>query len=127
MKIIVTGAASGIGRAAAKLFVDKPHDGRNAELLLADRDAKALDDAATELRTAGARIDLLVGDLADPAVPQKIIAAAEAAFGGIDVLVSNAGAIHATPIKDLSLSEYDRLFAINARATLLLAQAATAR
>jgi NAD(P)-dependent dehydrogenase (short-subunit alcohol dehydrogenase family) len=122
MKTIVTGAASGIGRATARLFVDKPHDGRPAELLLVDRDAAGLEQVAAELRAAGARAVPFVADLVDPASAAAVAAAAERAMGGIDVLVSNAGAIHVAPIKDLTLAEYDRLFAINARATVFLAQ-----
>jgi NAD(P)-dependent dehydrogenase (short-subunit alcohol dehydrogenase family) len=124
MKTIVTGAASGIGRAAAQLFAEKPHDGRPAELLLVDRDAAALERVGAALRGAGARVALCVADLGDAAAPAEVVATAERALGGIDVLVSNAGAIHVAPIKDLTLVEYDRLFAINTRATLLLAQAA---
>ncbi len=65
-----------------------------------------------------------VADLSDPQAGALIVAKAHEALGGIDVLLSNAGAIHMTPLQDMSLAEYERIFAINARATFLLAQAA---
>ena len=61
MKTIVTGAASGIGRATAQLFADNPHDGRPADLLLVDRDAAGLERAGAELRATGVRVTLWIG------------------------------------------------------------------
>jgi NAD(P)-dependent dehydrogenase (short-subunit alcohol dehydrogenase family) len=121
MKIVITGAASGIGREA---FTQRPHDGTAPHLLMADREGSAIEEAAAEMRGLGATVATFMGDLADPDVPARMIAAAEAAFGGIDALISNAGTIHSSPIAQLSLAEYERMFAINTRAGLLLAQAA---
>ncbi|UOM36556.1 SDR family NAD(P)-dependent oxidoreductase [Acuticoccus sp. I52.16.1] len=119
MRTIITGAASGIGLATARLFAASPAAG----VLLVDRDGERLDAAARELGGAG-RVSTHVADLADPAAPAGVIAAARAAFGGLDALVSNAGAIHSFALAELSGAEFDRLFAVNARATFLLAQAA---
>ena len=124
MKIIITGAASGIGRATARLFAHKPHDTAQPELFIADRESSALEDTAAELRQLGAKVDTFAGDLADSAIPARLIQAAESSLGGIDVLISNAGAIHSTPLAGLTVPEYDRIFSINTRAAVLLAQAA---
>ena len=72
----------------------------------------------------GVRVETCVADLSDPEAPARIIAQVEATLGGLDALVSNAGAIHSTKLQDMSLEEYERLFAINSRATFLLAKAA---
>lgn len=124
MKVIVTGAASGIGRATARLFAMRPHDGAPAELLVMDRDESAIEAVAEELRKLGAHAQAFTGDLADPAVPSRIVAEAQKAFGGLDVVVSNAGTIHSTPLAELTVAECDRMFAVNTRAMVLLAQAA---
>ena len=124
MKIIVTGAASGIGHAVARLFATKPHDEATAELLVADRDGSGIEAVAEELRGLGARVQSFSGDLADPAIPAQIVTSAQTAFGGIDVLVSNAGMVHPAPLAELTVADYDRLFAVNTRALVLLAQAA---
>lgn len=124
MKTIITGAASGIGLATARLFATQPHDRTAAELLIADRPGSGIEAVADELRRLGARAQAFAGDLADPAVPSQIVAEAQNAFGGIDVVVSNAGTMHSTSIAELTLAEFERIFAVNTRAFVLLAQAA---
>ncbi|CAH1663558.1 MULTISPECIES: SDR family oxidoreductase [unclassified Chelatococcus] len=124
MKIVITGAASGIGRATARLFATKPHDGQPAVLMLVDRDAASLADAAVEIAPLAGRVETIVADLAREEVPGSVVSASLAAFGGIDALISNAGVLHTFPLAELPLSEYERIFAINTRATFLMAQAA---
>jgi NAD(P)-dependent dehydrogenase (short-subunit alcohol dehydrogenase family) len=122
MKILITGAASGIGRATAllasrgKLIDTKP------ELFLVDRDAANLKEFADTL--TGIRVETCVADLSDPEAPAQIIAQVQTSLGGLDALISNAGAIHMMKLQDLSLEEYDRIFSINTRAAFLLAKAA---
>jgi NAD(P)-dependent dehydrogenase (short-subunit alcohol dehydrogenase family) len=65
-----------------------------------------------------------VADLADAEAPARVVSKAQAAFGGLDGLVSNAGMIKVGPLSSLSLADYELVFSVNTRATLLLAQAA---
>lgn len=83
---IVTGAASGMGRATARLFADQ-----GARLGLLDKNAEALEEVAEEIRAAGHEVFSVTVDLADR---QSVVASVEqvaAHFDGIDILVNNAG------------------------------------
>ena len=126
MKILVTGAASGIGRAAAHKLQDDVarREGRGAALLLVDRNADGLAQAAADLVRKGAAVETFACDLADPQAPARAVAAAETAFGGLDALISNAGIIARGSLLETSLEDYERVFAVNTRATWLLAKAA---
>jgi len=87
MRLLVTGAASGIGAALARRMAAP-----GARMLLHTRERKAdLEAVATECRGKGAEIVTSIGDLAEPATGGRLVAEAAAAFGGIDALVANAG------------------------------------
>jgi NAD(P)-dependent dehydrogenase (short-subunit alcohol dehydrogenase family) len=126
MKIIVTGAASGIGRAvAARMQHDVARrEGKPAELLLVDVNGGQLEEAAAEVTALGAIMKTFVGNLADPDVPAAAVDAARRAFGGLDALISNAGIITRGTLLETSLEDYERTFAVNTRATWLLSKAA---
>jgi len=102
MRALITGAASGIGRAVAGQMVsDAARGGAAAKLMLVDVAADKLQTAARELRADGGQIEVAVGDLSDPTVPQRVIDAAARALGGLDALISNAGIIQRGTLLEL--------------------------
>lgn len=121
--ILITGAASGIGAATALAMTTRDSKSR---LFLTDRDEKGLSDTATRCRDAGAQVATMVGDLADSALPSRLVEAALASYGTLDTVISNAGTTRRGDLVEQNLDNWDYVFAVNARATWLLAQAAFA-
>lgn len=118
--LVVTGAAQGIGRAIAQLAA-----GSGAEaLLLTDRDAGGLEDAARDIGAVGTAVRCHVADLADEGAPAAIGAAATDAFGRIDGLVNAAGLTTRGSVADATPALWDAMFAVNARAAFFPMQAA---
>ncbi|MBM7365381.1 SDR family NAD(P)-dependent oxidoreductase [Gordonia hydrophobica] len=118
-RMIVTGAASGIGRSIAEIAAA---DG--SDLLLVDVDAVGLNEVVAELQGRDGRVGSVVADLTDPDEPGRVVREAERVLGGLDALMSNAGAAAFATMKDLDVATFDRMVALNVRATWLLAQAA---
>ncbi len=112
---IVTGAGTGVGAATARLFAEHGH-----AVVLVGRRRALLEQVAADLEHALVVAD----DLADPAVPGRLIEAARAAFGGVDVLVNNAAVIWNGAFADFTLAQFDEHVAVNVRAPFLLTQAA---
>jgi NAD(P)-dependent dehydrogenase (short-subunit alcohol dehydrogenase family) len=116
---LVTGGAQGLGFAAAKRFLQLGFGG----VLLLDRNTAALEAAAAQLAALG-RVERFQGDLLNADTPERAVLAAVSAFGRLDVVVSAAGNTERCGLADTTLEAFDRLFAVNARAPLLLMQAA---
>lgn len=114
-RIIITGAASGIGRTLSEKLAARG----DCALFLIDRDAEALAGVAAGI---GARA--LSGDLADPDFCAEAVARGAEAMGGLDGLVSNAGAMKGGDLLSLSVQDFDYLFAVNTRPAWLLGKAA---
>jgi NAD(P)-dependent dehydrogenase (short-subunit alcohol dehydrogenase family) len=109
-RVLVTGAASGIGAAMARTF-----HGHGATMVLADRDAAGLEAMARELPDSRA----ITFDQADLA---SIQAMAEAA-GPVDVLLNNAGVLWAGPFAEMPMAELDRVAVINFMGPMRVAHA----
>jgi 3-oxoacyl-[acyl-carrier protein] reductase len=122
-RALVTGGATGIGRAAvlhlARAGFDVALNYRSS--------ADAARTVAAEAEAAGAKVLLLAGDVADDAQVRAMLKQVEAAFGGLEALINNAGTTIPTPPKELdavSVDDWDRVFAVNVRGLFLVTRAA---
>jgi short-subunit dehydrogenase len=114
-RALVTGGSSGIGEAVALALASE-----GARLAITGRDARAL---ARVAGAAGATVTT-VADLRRPGAAAEVVHAAVAGLGGLDVVVSNAGAGWAGPMTEMSPDEIDDLVDLNLRAPLHLVRAA---
>lgn len=120
-RILVTGAASGIGAAACRALA-----GADAAVVVhTRRNREGAERAAAAVRARGGEAHVLLADLAEPGAPERLVAeAAEALGGGLDVLVSNAGFADRTPVAALDDAGFARSHDSIAFALLRLARAA---
>jgi len=116
---LVTGAARGIGLAAAKRFLA---DDWRVALLDIDGDNLARTYAALGKTDTTMAITC---DVADPAGVARAVASVKDRFGRLDALVNNASAFFPTPVGTATVAQWNELFASNAQAPFFLAQAAT--
>lgn len=117
---LVTGAGVGIGQGIAHELGRK---GYAVALHYAGSQAGA-EATAAAIRAEGGDAVVLAGDLRDVAACERIVDAACDAFGGLDLLVNNAGVTDARDFLDTDQDSYDRMFALNMRATFFCAQRA---
>ncbi len=126
LRVLVTGATGGIGRAICFAF-HAAAKARGQQLVLAaaaSRPGPALDALGAELADAGVRVFPLHADLGDPAACARLAADAVERCAGLDVLVSNAGIVRGAPLATLAVDDWDTVFALDVRATWLLARGA---
>jgi NAD(P)-dependent dehydrogenase (short-subunit alcohol dehydrogenase family) len=115
---VVTGGGRGIGAATARALADA-----GASVVVAARSSSEIERVAAELELAGHASLAVVSDVTDPKAVQRLREAAEERFGGVDILVSNAGVATSAPLGRVALAEWERLFAVNTTGAFLCAQA----
>ena len=111
-RILVTGAASGIGRAIAELFLDA-----GAQVALLDRHAPAPIPAAED------RVVCLTADVTDAASVTAAVAHAAQVFGGLDGVVNSAGIANTAKVAELNLGDWRQVLEVNLTGTLIVLQA----
>ena len=124
LRALVTGATGGIGRATclALLASARFRGLRLSIAAAASKPGAALDGLCADLAALGAQAHAVHGDLGEAGDCVRVAEDALQCCGGLDVLVSNAGIVRASPLATLDVAEWDRVFAVDARATWLLAR-----
>ena len=115
---IVTGAASGIGKDIARAYLAE-----GAKVAIADLKLDAANAAAAELKAGGGQAVGVAMDVANEEQVEAGVAAVVKAFGGVDVLVSNAGIQIISPVVDLSLADWRKMLAIHLDGAFLTTRA----
>jgi len=117
---LVTGGAKRLGRASA---LELAKAGADVAITFL-RSAKDASRTLQELQNTGVRAVAIRCDVTDPTSVQACVKHTARSLGGIDILVNNAGAYETVPFADLTVNQWDSIFAVNVRGPFLLAQKA---
>jgi NAD(P)-dependent dehydrogenase (short-subunit alcohol dehydrogenase family) len=118
-RVLLTGATSGVGLAAVDRFARA-----GADLALVARGEAALEQAAAVAREHGVAAHAIPADLSDRAAAEAAVAAAVRALGGLDIVVSNAGAVAFGHFLEVEADDFDRTVAITFTGAVNLLRAA---
>jgi NAD(P)-dependent dehydrogenase (short-subunit alcohol dehydrogenase family) len=115
---VVSGGASGIGKAIAQLFLEE-----GAKVVIADINGALLDKTVTELAAHGSVLGV-IGDVRAMADAARIVQRAVDGHGGLDILVCNAGITSVMPIENLAEAEWDAVLTTNVKGMYTLVKQA---
>ena len=115
---IVTGSAAGIGKEIAITYARE-----GAKVVIADMNKEAAEATAQELRSSGGQAMSVAMDVTDEAVVNAGVAEVVAAWGGVDVLVSNAGIQIVHPLEEFTLAEWKKMLSIHLDGAFLTTKA----
>ncbi len=119
-RALVTGGAKRIGRALALTLAEA---GADVAITYRGSEAEAAE-TAEDIRALGVKALALACDVADEASVKSAVGRAVGEFGGLDVLVNNAGAFETVALEQITVAEWDAMFATNTRGPFLVAKAA---
>jgi NADP-dependent 3-hydroxy acid dehydrogenase YdfG len=111
--VLITGASSGIGEAAARLLAEE-----GAKVVLGARRADRLKQIAAEISAKGGAAEFRPVDVANRADVQAFVKFAQERFGRVDVMFNNAGVMPASPMNALKTDDWDRIVDINIKGVL---------
>jgi uncharacterized oxidoreductase len=117
--ILITGAGSGIGRATAIALARK-----GARLTLFGRRQEPLEETARLVQEAGGEARVVTGDVADVSAGERAIQTATEQYGGLDVLINNAGNVRAGRLETIELTDIQAQIEVNLTGPILLTRAA---
>src|SRR5262249_55626799 len=118
---IVTGAGNGLGRAEALALAEA-----GARLVLNDLPGDAVHQVAEEIRAAGGRAAVSAGDVGEWSTGQQLVAAALGAYGGVGILVNNAGGLRGRVIFTVSAAGWGLVMRVDLRGHFVTTRFATA-
>jgi len=107
-----------MGRAHALLMAE-----RGADVIIVDIDEKGAQETAAAVRKLGRRAHVAILDMADVVAVQDMAGTAAKALGPIDILVNNAGHGQRSETTEISVADFDRMFAVHVRGSFFCAQA----
>ena len=119
---VITGAAQGIGAACARVFAEQ-----GARVVVGDVNEVRAAALAKDIAAAGGYAVARRADVGERADCEALVEYAVAQFGRLDVLVNNAGIVHAADFLDLAEEDFDRVLRINLKGAFLCGQAAARR
>ena len=119
--VLVSGGSSGIGKATVRRFLEE-----GGRVYLCGLDADEVRSTVGELSSLGA-VDGMACDVSSEDDVARLVDAAEAALGSIDVLINNAGIAHKDAFLEMGVAEWDRILRVNLRGMFLVAQAVARR
>ena len=118
--VLITGGGGGIGKAAARRFLEEGARG----VVLGSRRQEVLDAAKEELDPSGERIELFAGDASEQETAKAFVAAATERFGGVDVLVNSTGIFRVKPFEEETEDDFEEAMNSILRPTFYTSQAA---
>lgn len=116
---IVTGGSSGIGREVARRLV-----ALGASVVIGGRDVQKLAQTARDIDPDGSKVRCFAGDIASTATSAALVELATQAFGGVDILINNAGVFRPKPFLEVDEEEYDWFIDTILKGKFFMAQAA---
>ena len=116
---VITGGGTGIGQAIALAFARE-----GAQVAVAGRRKEKLDETLHLLQRAGCSALALECDVTKAADTQRVVKSAEGAFGKVNVLVNNAGALSVSTVENITEEDWDRVMATNVKGPFLMSRAA---
>ncbi len=117
---IVTGGAMGIGIGIVTRLAQA-----GANVLIADLDEAAGQKSASDLTSQGLKVKAVKTDVADETSVENMVQTAVKEFGGLDIIVNNAGIYPQTPLSKMTKEDFDKVIAINLRGVFLCTEAAS--
>lgn len=117
--VLLTGAASGIGRATAERLASE-----GASLAITDVNAEGLEETASTCRGLGAAVLSMVGDVGAEDSVKDTVASTVSEFGGLDVLVNVAGILQFKDLRTTTLEDWERILRVNLTGTFLMCREA---
>src|SRR5260370_641842 len=117
---IITGAGRGIGRAAAEIFAS-----HGANVVLSDIDPTPAEEAVGAIFAAGGKALSVPGDVTDRSFPERIVSAAIDEFGGIDIIVNNAGYTWDAVIHKMTDEQWEEILGVHLTAPFRIIRAAS--
>ena len=117
---IITGSGRGIGRSIAKLFAD-----HGAAVVINDIDADVAEATAAEVNSAGGKAVACAGSVTDPEFPDRLVKTCAESFGGIDIIVNNAGYTWDSVVQNMTDEQWYAMIDVHLTAPFRIIRAAT--